>query len=128
MLEIQERFDTAGYEHIIEAAGDNNPHITEAMDGGKAIGFIAYAYDADKTIVYDYDDGGDLMLCDGLVRSVMFKSVLKGIETMEFSLPENGKLNNLIRLKFLAEGQVVCNDLNSFMNGCQHCKNGNHEK
>jgi hypothetical protein len=36
--------------------------------------------------------------------------------------------NNLIRLKFLAEGQVVCDDLNSFMNGCQHCKKGNPEK
>ncbi len=128
MLEIQERFDTAGYEHIITAAGDNIPHITEAMDGGKAIGFIAYAYEADKTIVYDYDDGGDLMLCDGLVRSVMFKSVLKGIETMEFSLPEKEKFTNLVRLKFLAEGEVICEDLNSFMNGCQNCKHGNAEK
>lgn len=88
MLEIQEKFDTAGYESIISAAGANNVHITEALDRGETIGFIAYAYEAERTVVYDYDDGGDLMLCDGLVRSVMFKSVLKGIETMVFELPD----------------------------------------
>ena len=60
MLEIQERFDTAGYEHIIAAAGINNVHITEALDGSTAIGFIAYAYAAERTVVYDFDDGGKL--------------------------------------------------------------------
>lgn len=122
MLEILERFDNEGYEHITEAAGNSIAHITEAMDGGKAIGFIAYSYEADRTIVYDYDDGGDLMLCDGLVRSVMFKSVLKAIEVMEFRLPEKEKFTNLVRLKFLAEGENICENLDSFMNGCQNCK------
>lgn len=122
MLEIQEKFDTAGYEHILTAAGDNIPHITEALDSGRAIGFIAYAYEADRTIVYDYDDGGELMLCDGLVRSVMFKSVLKGIETMVFELPDEGRYSALKRLKFLEGDSRVCENLNGFMNGCESCK------
>lgn len=122
MLEILERFDNKGYEHITEEADGNIPHITEAMDRGKAIGFIAYAYEANKTIVYDYDDGGDLMLCDGLVRSVMFKSVLKAIEVMEFRLSEKEKFTNLVRLKFLAEGETICENLDSFMNGCENCR------
>lgn len=122
MLEILERFDNKGYEHITEEADGNIPHITEAMDHGKAIGFIAYAYEADKTIVYDYDDGGDLMLCDGLVRSVMFKSVLKAIEVMEFRLSEKEKFTNLVRLKFLTEGETICENLDSFMNGCENCR------
>ena len=121
MLEIQERFDTAGYEHIISAAGDNIAHITEALDGGKAMGFIAYAYEAERTVVYDYDDGGDLLLCDGLVRSVMFKSVLKGIETMIFELPDEEKYANLRKLKFFAEGTNICENLDGFMNSCQSC-------
>ena len=80
MLEIQERFDTAGYEELLAAnPGVVKLHITEALDGGNVLGFIAYSYEGDKTVVYDYDDGGDLMLCDGLVRSVMFKSCLKAI-------------------------------------------------
>ncbi len=122
MLEIQEKFDTTGYENIIAVAGDNIAHITEALDGKNVIGFIAYAYEAEKTIVYDYDDGNDLMLCDGLIRSVMFKSVLKGIDVMEFRLPDDSKKINLKKLKFLADNSNICENLNGFMNACEHCK------
>ena len=123
MLEIQERFDNTGYEHIAAAAGINNVHITEALDGGRATGFIAYAYEAERTVVYDLDDGGDLMLCDGLVRSVMLKSAMKGIETMTFELPDTSKLAPLVKLRFLAPGSNVCENIDSFMNACEHCKN-----
>lgn len=125
MLEIQEKFDTAGYEHIIEKAGANNVHITEALDRGESVGFIAYAYEAEQTVVYDYDDGGDLMLCDGLVRSVMFKSVLKGIEAMIFELSDKEKFTNLVKLKFLTAGSNICNELDSFMNACESCQGRN---
>ena len=133
MLEIQEKFDSAGYESVVAAAGVNNVHITEALDAGSPIGFIAYAYEAERTIVYDYDDGGDLLLCDGLVRSVMFKSVLKGIETMVFQLPDKTKYESLVKLlfgekivlgfRFLESGSDTCENLDGFMNACEHCNN-----
>ncbi|MBR1592712.1 MAG: hypothetical protein IJ666_06865 [Ruminococcus sp.] len=123
MLEIQEKLDISGYESLVEKAGIKNLHITEALSGNDITGFIAYAYDIDQTIVYDYDDGGDIMLCDGLVRSVMFKSVLKGIESMEFLLENHEKYINLIRLKFLAENENICENLSGFMNSCQDCMN-----
>ena len=122
MLEIQERFDTAGYEHIIAAAGINNVHITEALIGWNAVGYIAYAYEAERTVVYDYSDGGDMMLCDGLVRSVMLKSAMKGIETMAFEFTDKNKLASLVKLHFLAEGSNVCENVDSFLNACEHCK------
>lgn len=121
MLEIQEKFDKAGYEELTEKA--DNLHITEAMEQGRATGYIAYAYEADRTIVYDYDDNGDIMLCDGLVRSVMFKSVLKGIETMIFDIPDRKKFDNLKKLRFLSGDSNVCENLNGFMNACSSCKN-----
>lgn len=124
MLEIQEKFDTVGYESIIEAAGVNNVHITEALDRGRVTGFIAYSYESERTVVYDFDDDGDLMLCDGLVRSVMFKSCLKGIETMVFELPQGKSTASLVKLKFLAEGEKVCENLDGFMNSCESCKHG----
>ena len=120
MLEIQEKFSTEGYEDIVKKAGKADIHITEALDSGKVTGYIAYSYGSDKTIVYGFDDGGDLLLCDGLVRSVMFKSVLKGIEHMLFET-ESG-FENLVKLKFLKEGSKMCSDLSSFMNSCQSCK------
>ena len=122
MLEIQEVSGTAGYEEIIARAGNADIHITEALDRGEAIGFIAYAYGEEQTTVYAYDDGGDLMLCDGLVRSVMFKSALKGIECIEFALADEKAYGQLRRLRFLPEDSTVCKDVSSFMNGCESCK------
>ncbi|MBR5683572.1 MAG: hypothetical protein IKW96_09935 [Ruminococcus sp.] len=123
MLEIQERFDTVGYEKLKEAAGGAELHITEALDRGGVIGFIAYSYGADRTVVYDYDDGGDLMLCDGLVRSVMLKSVLKGIKHMLFELDDSSRFDDLKKLRFVSGDSRQCSDLDSFMNGCQSCRN-----
>lgn len=122
MLEIQERFDSTGYERIIERAGDALVHITEAVDRGESLGFIAYSYGAEETTVYDYDDGGELMLCDGLVRSVMFKSALKGISRLVFDLEDKEKEVPLRKLKFLTGESCVCEDIDSYMNGCENCK------
>ncbi|MDD7516119.1 hypothetical protein [Ruminococcus flavefaciens] len=123
MLEIQEKFDTVGYEELANKAGSAELHITEALDRGEVIGFIAYSYGTDRTVVYDYDDCGDMMLCDGLVRSVMLKSVLKGINHMLFELPDNSKFETLKKLRFVVGDSRQCADLDSFMNGCEHCKN-----
>ena len=120
MLEIQEKFSTEGYEELVKKAGNAELHITEALDGANVTGYIAYSYGSDKTVVYGLDDGNDLLLCDGLVRSVMFKSVLKGIEHMLFDT-DNG-MENLVKLKFLKEGSRMCSDLSGFMNSCQSCK------
>ena len=122
MLEIQERFDTVGYERLAEKAGSAELHITEALDRGEVIGYIAYSYGTDRTLVYDYDDGGDIMLCDGLVRSVMLKSVLKGIDHMLFESEDSRKFDALKKLGFLKGDSRQCAGLETFMNGCQSCK------
>lgn len=122
MLEIQEKFGTDGYEELVRRSVGYELHITEALDGGQAVGFIAYAYKPDITVIFDYDDGGELMLCDGLVRSVLFKSCLKGIGTAVFNLPDEKKYENIRRLRFLEQGGTTAENIDSFMNGCQNCK------
>lgn len=123
MLEIRENFSAEGYEEIIRTAGQRSVHITEAFEKNEKTGFIAYCYDTDKTSVLAIDDGGDLMLCDGLVRSVMFKSTLKGINCLVFELVGEDGYKNLERLKFLTDNSRICGDIDRFMNGCANCKN-----
>ncbi len=122
MLEIREKFTADGYEELSGSAASDSFHITEAVDKDEVIGFIAYSYEKDKTVVYDYDDDGDLMLCDGLVRSVIFKSCIKAVETMEFQLSDEKKYANLRKLKFLPENSKTAENIDRFMNGCQNCK------
>ncbi len=124
MLEIQEKHGTEGYEQLVSTHPDVVMlHITEALDKGSPIGFIAYSYEGDRTVVYDYDDGGDLMLCDGLVRSVLFKSCLKTIGKCEFVLPCESKYDALRKLRFLTGNSHVAENIDQFMNGCESCKN-----
>lgn len=122
MLEIQEKFSFDGYENLVKAVGNNNLHITEAVNGEKTIGYIAYAYETDKTLIFDYDDGGDLFLCDGLIRSVLFKSCLKGIDTAVFELIDNSKIDKLIKLNFVQNDNLSLKNLDDFMNSCKKCK------
>lgn len=122
MLEIQEKFSTEGYESVADASKGSMLHITEAFDKGNVIGFIAYSYEGARTIVYDYSDGGDLFLCDGLVRSVMFKSCLKGINTVTFTLSDTSKYKNLRKLRFISADSDTAENIDNFMNGCKNCK------
>lgn len=121
MLEIQEKFSTEGYEALAERAGEGL-HITEAFDKGEVIGFIAYSYENEKTVIYDLDDGGDLYLCDGLVRSVLFKSCLKDIHIAEFAVEDETKCVSLTKLGFIKNGSKTLENIDSLMNGCQNCK------
>lgn len=122
MLEILENFSCKGYESIAERAGNLKFHITEAVENGRISGYIAYAYDNGRTVVLDYDDGGDLYLCDGLVRSVIFKSCMKNISTAVFSIPDSRKYENLKKLRFLSGDSVTAENIERFMDGCKNCK------
>lgn len=121
MLEILENFSHEGYEDIISSHG-KDVHITEALNGNEKLGYIAYLYEKEKTVVYGLYDGGDIMLCDGLVRSVMFKSCMKGIDSIVFELPDESCYKNLIRLKFISGDSRVSENIERFMNGCENCK------
>ncbi len=122
MLEIQEKMTSEGYEDVVASADCDSLHITEAFDKGAVTGFIAYAYETEQTVIYDYDDGGDLYLCDGLVRSVLFKSCLKGIDTACFQIKDEKKYENLAKLRFVCNDEKTLQNLNEFMNSCKNCK------
>ena len=62
------------------------------------------------------------MLCDGLVRSVIYKSCIKAIEVIDFRLSDEKKYGSLRKLKFLSENSKTAENIDRFMNGCQNCK------
>ena len=118
MLEIRENLSPENY----NIKGEN-VHITEAFEHNRVTGYIAYSYENDRTIVHGMDDGGDIMLCDGLVRSVIFKSTLKAIGTLVFDTPDCTE--NLRKLKFLTGENRTIENIDRFMNGCADCKHKN---
>ena len=122
MLEIQETQNLSRYQQVIEAAGNDALHITEAFDKGEVNGFIAYAYDSEAVIIYDFDDNNDLYLCDGLVRSVLFKGCLKGLDKAEFKIQDETKYSRLKSLLFVKDNSNVLENMNEFMDKCKKCR------
>ena len=90
MLKIIEQKDKNAYAALrAEFPAHVLLHITEAVeDSGAVSGYIAYAYEPEQVVIYAVEDGGDPDACDGLVRSVLFKAELRGLERAAFAMDE----------------------------------------
>lgn len=123
MLEIIECKDLDKYKFLIgNISSDLQIHITEANDKDNVIGYVAYAYGKECVYIYDFDDNDDIMLCDGLIRSVLLKASIKSIEEASFEINDEKKLKNLRTLRFIPTDGIKLNFISDFMNNCKKCK------
>ncbi|MBQ4465575.1 MAG: hypothetical protein II916_06400 [Oscillospiraceae bacterium] len=125
MLRILEQKDTSAYETLISGL-DLSPyaqlHISEATENDGVKGFIVYSYTPEEVTIHALDDGGDLNQCDGLVRSVLFKAELKGIERAVFLVNEPAMRQRLELLRFVKNDENVLENIANIMDSCKSCK------
>lgn len=123
MLTILEQKDLSAYQDLIKTLPDKSElHLSEAHDGEKVKGWILYTYETDQVVIYDVNDGGDWNYCDGLVRSVLFKAELRGIERALFCVDSETMLQRLRTLHFVNNDENILESIADIMNGCQKCK------
>ena len=67
------------------------------------------------------EDGGDLKECDGLVRSVLFKSLLRGLERAEFRLQDGAMMARMQTLHFVQNNKNVLENISEIMDNCRNC-------
>ena len=65
--------------------------------------------------------GSDLNQCDGLVRSVLFKAELKGIERAVFRVNKPEMQKRLALLRFVKNDENVLENIASIMDSCKSC-------
>ena len=121
MLQIIKRENVNGYEGVLDElslSGDENVRISEAVDGEKVDGYGVYAIFPEYIAIYKISDGGDLMLADGILRSILFLAAMKGIERAEFY---NGSEDFARRLGMIKDGTVL-EPISDVFDGCQSCK------
>ncbi len=121
MLQILKKEGNEGYEELLGELGlsdAQNIKISEAVDGEKVGGFGIYSLSSEQITVYKISYGGDLMLGDGLIRSILFLAALKGIEKAVF---ENGSDELPQRLCMIKEGNVL-EPVSEIFGGCESCK------
>lgn len=124
MLQILKKDGTDGYERVLgelELSANPNISISEAVDGGNVNGYCIYELRPDGITVYMISDGGDLMLADGILRSVLFLAAFKGVEKAVF---EKGSEKVPNRLGILKDGNVL-EPISDIFGGCEGCKREN---
>lgn len=122
MLKILEQTNHEPYRAVLDAIQSEYPlYLTEAMDGEQVTGFIVYAYEPDAVAVHAVDDGGDLYLCDGLVRSVLFKGLLRGLNKGIFRLTDDEAMQKMAKLRFVKNNQNTLENIEEIMDNCKSC-------
>ena len=125
MLRILETNDISNYSAILEKLSIPEYadfHISEAKENDGVKGYIIYSYSPEQVTIYDIDDGHDYNYCDGLVRSVLFKAELKGIEKAIFLVENPEMWKRLALLRFVQNDKNVIENISDIMENCKKCK------
>ena len=124
MLEIHERHDTNGYTAIVSQITSGTVHIVESLDKGAVNGYGVYTVDllgeAQEIVIYDYS-GEEWDIIDGVIRTILFKGMLGGINKCDFRISDNDKMAKLTKLGFITADRLSIDDINDFMSGCKSC-------
>ena len=121
MLEIHERTDTKGYEDKVQNINSEFVHVVESINGESVNGYGIYSIDENGLKIYDFD-GEKWDITDGVIRTILFKGMLGGLNRCEFFISDAEKNKKLKTLGFVKDGVNSIDDINDFMSNCKKCK------
>lgn len=125
MLEILEQKNIKPYQNIIrqlQIPEWADMHLTELLEEQAVKGYILYAYEMEQVVIYAVADGGDLDNCDGLVRSVLYKALLRGLNKAVFKVQAADVQETLSKLGFVKNRQNRIENIMDVMENCKKCK------
>lgn len=99
--------------------------VVEATDEGSSLGFGIYHFgiDEDYNPVVEIDYvfyNSDILLLDGIVRSILFLAMMKQIDKAKFNLVQT---DDLLKLDFVQNNYNYLDSIEKFMSKCKSCKN-----
>lgn len=126
MLEIKECKDILRYSDIINDLLDDYAlvSVAEAYDGERVSGFGVYSYEKDAVVIHRVEYGDDLYLADGIVRTILFKAMMNGIDRGVFAANESNDILTS-KLKYIKDKGRIINSITDFMDNCKNCKECN---
>ncbi len=121
MFQILRQEEKDNYIDLIRSLGidPDTALISEAVDSGKVTGYAVYTLTPEEISVYCVEPEADLVLWDGIARSILFSAVLKGVETARFFGSAN---NNAKMLRFTEPGSDELRPISKIFEGCKDCK------
>ena len=126
MLEIHEIKDFTNYTALLEGISSDAPHVIEAIENDICVGNAVYDYLDDCVRLLSLRCIEDLYLLDGIVRTVMLKGSLAGLEYAELTADTAENADAFKKLGFLKEGSGRVK-IDDFLGKCKHCENSEKE-
>ena len=125
MLQILQTRNIELYSEKIADLGleDSFPSVVEATDNDAVIGMGIYHMDFENgEVVIDYCEwNDDILLLDGIIRSILFLVYMRGIDKARFS--ESIK-SECTKLGFVKGDSLRLDKISDVLDGCKHCKCG----
>lgn len=118
MLEIHENPDHSAYSAQLAKINKDNTIVVESFENGEVTGYGIYSCDTNKVIIHDFSYTDNLYLLDGIIRTMLFKANMQGIDLAEFDIIDNDKLKLLDLLKY----NKKIDSINYFFSNCKKCK------
>ncbi len=120
MLEIKAAKDISKYcEKIISLGLDTNTTLAvESFDKGVVNGYGLYHSDSECVFLDYIEDGGDILLFDGIARTVLFKAMLSGIDKAELS---QNQIDKYKMLGFVQNNYKTIDSIHDFLSKCKSC-------
>lgn len=120
MLEMKSCTDITKYFDILPQTC-LAPLIVESVDGDNVQGFVIFEYDNNLVVIHALGCGDDLALCDGLVRTALFKGLMAGITNAKFNLGGDEKSISMCKkLRFFENADDIIN-IDDILGGCKGC-------
>ncbi|MCC8192619.1 MAG: hypothetical protein LIO41_06260 [Ruminococcus sp.] len=120
MLEIKVAEDREKYFEELSKFGldEDLTLVVESYDKGEVNGYGFYHLEGDSVSIDYIESYQDLILFDGIVRSILFKAMLSGIDKAAFSDVQLGKFQ---MLGFVQNNYKTLDSIGDFLSKCKSC-------
>ena len=125
MLQILQTRHLENYADLIDKLGlaDEAVSVVEATEGDEIIGIGVYHMDfMTSQVVIDHAQYGDLMLGDGIYRSILFLAMLRSIDKARLDMKDEKLIGDCVKLGFVTAGSSAIESISSILDGCKDCK------
>lgn len=128
MLQILQTRHIENYTGLLDRLGllDELANVVEVEENGEIIGLGVYHFDG-SDVVIDYAQYNDLILGDGIYRSILFLAQLRGINSARYEFESGGLLEDCTRLG-LSDKNGRLEEIASVLGGCEHCQNAENSR
>lgn len=127
MLEILQARNKENYREKISNLNldYDSTFAVEATDEGNSLGYGIYHFVVDEnyTPIVEIDyvfDNSDILLLDGIIRSVLFLAMMRNVDKAKFNLTQT---DEILKLGFVQNNYNYLDSIAKFMSKCKSCKN-----